>query len=121
MPPDMFMIPEDSAVYAMSVALENHLQADLTCKCLVTACDRCIACKQLCKMKEVEWVNEKVEDEDEDEWQQRNPKSDDESDGQLEWLDGPKNNRNLTVVPNYLTQNKKKLMAGTRRHIPAKI
>jgi hypothetical protein len=75
-------------------------------------------------MKEVEQEDEEAEDEDEDEdkWQQRNPKSN-ESDDQLEWIEGPKNNCDFTVVPNYLTQNKKKknLMAGTRRRVPAKI
>ena len=125
MPPDMFTIPEDSAVYAMSVGLENHLRADLIRKHLATTRDRCIACKQLRKMKEVEQEDEgtEEEEEDEDEWQQRNPNSDDESDDQLEWIEGPKNNRDLAVVPYYLTRNKKKkkLMAGTRRRVPAKI
>jgi hypothetical protein len=64
---------------------------------------------------------EDYEEEDEDEWEKKNKKSD--SDSERESMAGPRNDNSLTVVPSYLTQNKKKkkLMDGARRRVPANI
>src|ERR1700734_1329209 len=70
-------------------------------------------------------ADQEVEDsteEDEDEWEQQNPKSGSE-DSQAECIEGQRNNHDHAVVPAYLTRNKKrkKLMERARRCVPAKI
>ncbi|KIM72887.1 hypothetical protein PILCRDRAFT_15699, partial [Piloderma croceum F 1598] len=120
---DAFVVPEESAIYAMSVGLEGFLRADSICKHLAASRDRCTICKRVRQMKVTE--QEEVEDgseEEEDEWEQQNPKSDSE-DSQLECMEGQRDDRSLTVVPAYLTRNKKKkkLLEKARRRVPAKI
>jgi hypothetical protein len=120
---DAFVVPEESAIYAMSVGLEGFLRADGIRKRLAASRDRCTICKRVRQMKVAE--QEEVEDgseEEEDEWEQQNPKSDSE-DSQLECMEGQRDDRSLAVVPAYLTRNKKKkkLLEKARRRVPAKI
>ena len=115
---DTFVEPEESAIYAMSVGLEGFLGADNIRKRLATARDKCAVCKQARQMKVTEQEVEDGTEEEEDEWEQQNPESDSE-DSQLECIEGQRNDRNLAMVPAYLTRNKKKkkLMEKARRRV----
>jgi hypothetical protein len=121
MPRDMLTMPEKSALYALSVGLEGYLQADLLLKCLATTRDKCMVCKQVHQMKRVEQDKEIQEEQEEDEWEEK--RQNDSNNSQEEYLAGPKNDHNFTVLPGYLAWNKikKKLMAGSRRRVPATI
>jgi hypothetical protein len=116
---DTFAVPEESASYAMSVGLEGFIGADTIRKRLATARDRCTVCKRVCQMKVAEQEVEDGTEEQEDEWEQQS----DSEDGELECIEGPRNDLGLAVVPTYLTRNKKKkkLMEKARRRVPAKI
>ena len=116
---DTFAVPEESASYAMSVGLEGFIGADTIRKRLATARDRCTVCKRVRQMKVAEQEVEDGTEEQEDEWEQQS----DSEDGELECIEGPRNDLGLAVVPTYLTRNKKKkkLMEKARRCVPAKI
>jgi hypothetical protein len=120
-PHDVFTVPEEIAVYAMSVGLEAYINADRIRKRLATTRDKCTSCREVRQKKEAEieeGSQKEDEDEDEDEWEKKNKGSD--SNSERECMDGT---RKHAVVPDYLTRNKKlmKIMKGARRRVPATI
>jgi hypothetical protein len=120
---DMTVAPEQSAIYALSVGLESHVEADRIRNRLAAVRDGCAACKRVRQIKQAEQEEEDDSaDEEEDEWEQKQPDDDDDDDDDPEFIEGLKDG-NLATLPLYLTQNKKKkkLMANARRRIPANI
>ena len=119
---DISNIPEQSAIYALTVGLEDYVQVDCIRHHLATFRDRCEACKRVHQMRRVEVGDEEEisDSEDEDEWDE---KDETREDSDLEWMQGPKDDGNLAVVPAYLTRNKKKkkMMERARRRVPPKI
>ena len=127
-PPENFEIPEERAIYALSVGLEDYVRANIIRKRLATARDICPACKRVRRMKQdLREDQGSVQEEDDGSIQEEAEDEDchlhsDSENSQVDCLEGQSNNYDLTVLPTYLTRHKKKkkLMEGTRKRVPAK-
>jgi len=120
----MCTVPEQSAIYALSVGLESFLDADHIRNRLATVRDKCLACKHIHRIKlaaQNEDVTKGRESDEEDKWEERRTEKSDDDEEDLEWIEGL-NDGILTTLPGHLKRNKKKkkLMEGARRHIPDK-